>query len=235
MQTTVASLLSHMSSHTVPHVALMHTSTLPSYWVVPPTSRTSPYKQADEGCRYKIILCRYMLGYLWGVTYYHCQAHPIFLYPILPNLSQPQTQAHGIYYKKSWSMPYYFRCRQEVPKRGGANQWSQKASVYASTRQDKQQTASLSHCMRKAKKLEYWCMHCMGGCIRFLKYWHMLTTALKSHHWQSRMLWLCQACRQQQGEAEQSQAGITNEGRHIYYYIIHIVYVTLQHIFKWFI
>ena len=45
LQTTVASVLSHKSSHTVPHWSLMHTSTLPSYWLEPPTRRTSPYVQ----------------------------------------------------------------------------------------------------------------------------------------------------------------------------------------------
>ena len=45
LQTTVASVLSQESSHTVPHWSLMHTSTLPSYWLEPPTRRTSPYVQ----------------------------------------------------------------------------------------------------------------------------------------------------------------------------------------------
>ena len=45
LQTTVASMLSQESSHTVPHWSLMHTSTLPSYWLEPPTRRTSPYIQ----------------------------------------------------------------------------------------------------------------------------------------------------------------------------------------------
>ena len=42
LQTTVASGLPQKSSHTVPQTLLTHTSTLPSYWEVPPTSRTSP-------------------------------------------------------------------------------------------------------------------------------------------------------------------------------------------------
>ena len=45
LQTTVASVVSQESSHTVPHWSLMHTSTLPSYWLEPPTRRTSPYVQ----------------------------------------------------------------------------------------------------------------------------------------------------------------------------------------------
>ena len=45
LQTTVASALFQRSSHTVPQALLMHTSTLPSYWVVPPTSWTSPWLQ----------------------------------------------------------------------------------------------------------------------------------------------------------------------------------------------
>ena len=200
----------------------MQTSTLPSYWVAPPTSRTSPYKQADEGCRYKIFYGDACWVYLWGVTYYHCQAQPtqfFFLYHILPNLSLNTSSCH-LLYNRSWRMLYYFRCRQEVPKRGGTSQWSQKASVYASTRQDKQQTASLSHCMRKAKELECICTAWVG--VLFLKYRHMLTTALRSHNCPSRMLWLCQAESNRRGRTE---PGWNNKWRqtHIYYYIIYLV------------
>ena len=42
LQTTVASVVSQRSSHTVPHWLLMHTSTLPSYWLEPPTRRMLP-------------------------------------------------------------------------------------------------------------------------------------------------------------------------------------------------
>jgi len=49
LQMTVASELSHELSHTVPQVLLMHTSTLPSYRVAPPTSRMLPYVQAVDG------------------------------------------------------------------------------------------------------------------------------------------------------------------------------------------
>ena len=42
LQTTVASLLSHWSSQTVPQWLAMHTSTLPSYARVPLTNRTDP-------------------------------------------------------------------------------------------------------------------------------------------------------------------------------------------------
>lgn len=137
-----------------------------------------------------------MLGYLGGVTYYHCQAHPtqfFFLYHILPNLSQTQTQAHAIYYNRSWRMLYYFRCRQEVPKRGGTianearkHQWMQ---VYDKI--NNRQHRWVIACV----KLRSWnigvCTAWVG--VLFLKYRHMLTTALRSHNCPSRMLWLCQA------------------------------------------
>ena len=42
LQTTSASLISHESSHTVPHTPLEHSSTRPSIGVVPPTSLKSP-------------------------------------------------------------------------------------------------------------------------------------------------------------------------------------------------
>ena len=45
LQTTVASGLLQLLWHTVPQALLMHTSTLPSYWEVPPTSWTSPCAQ----------------------------------------------------------------------------------------------------------------------------------------------------------------------------------------------
>ena len=43
LQTTAASWMSHMSSHTVPYRPPMHTSTLPSYKLLPPTNLTDPY------------------------------------------------------------------------------------------------------------------------------------------------------------------------------------------------
>ena len=45
LQTTSASLISHESSHTVPHTPLEHSSTRPSIGVVPPTSLKSPVAQ----------------------------------------------------------------------------------------------------------------------------------------------------------------------------------------------
>lgn len=44
LQTTEASLLSHKSSHTVPHNPPKQISTLPSYTLAPSTNRTSPSK-----------------------------------------------------------------------------------------------------------------------------------------------------------------------------------------------
>ena len=45
LQTTLASLLSHPSSHTVPHSLLIQISTLPSKGLKPPDNLTSPYEQ----------------------------------------------------------------------------------------------------------------------------------------------------------------------------------------------
>ena len=59
LQTTVASVLSHKSSHTVPHWSLMHTSTLPSYWLEPPTRRTSPYVQLPLAFTAGVVLVKY--------------------------------------------------------------------------------------------------------------------------------------------------------------------------------
>ena len=42
LQTTVASVTSHISSHTVPHSLFKHISTRPSALLAPPASRTSP-------------------------------------------------------------------------------------------------------------------------------------------------------------------------------------------------
>ena len=41
-QTTVASVLLHKSSHTVPHTLFIQISTLPSFGMLPPASRNSP-------------------------------------------------------------------------------------------------------------------------------------------------------------------------------------------------
>ena len=46
LHTTVASLLSHESSQTVPHDPFLHTSTRPSKLLDPPTRRTDPSIQA---------------------------------------------------------------------------------------------------------------------------------------------------------------------------------------------
>ena len=45
LHTTLASLLSHPSSHTVPHSLLIQISTLPSKGLKPPDNLTSPYEQ----------------------------------------------------------------------------------------------------------------------------------------------------------------------------------------------
>ena len=45
LQTTLASLASHPSSHTVPHSLLIQISTLPSKGLKPPDNLTSPYEQ----------------------------------------------------------------------------------------------------------------------------------------------------------------------------------------------
>ena len=45
LQTTLASLLSQLSSHTVPQLPWRHTSTRPWYWLSPFTSRISPFVQ----------------------------------------------------------------------------------------------------------------------------------------------------------------------------------------------
>jgi len=45
LQTTAASVSSQDSSHTVPHVLLMHTSTLPIVGFLSPVIRTAPSKQ----------------------------------------------------------------------------------------------------------------------------------------------------------------------------------------------
>lgn len=49
VQTTVASWSSHMSSHTVPYRPPMHTSTRPSYTVLPPTNLTDPNSHVALG------------------------------------------------------------------------------------------------------------------------------------------------------------------------------------------
>ena len=55
LQTTEASGLLQLLWHTVPQPLLMHTSTLPSYWEVPPTSWTSPCVQVAAST--EEILC----------------------------------------------------------------------------------------------------------------------------------------------------------------------------------
>ena len=49
LQTTAASCSSHSLSQTVPQVLFKHISTLPSYWVVPLTSRTENLRQGVGG------------------------------------------------------------------------------------------------------------------------------------------------------------------------------------------
>ena len=49
LHTTLASMLSQKSSHTVPQWLLMHTSTRPSLGKNPPARRTDPLEQAKEG------------------------------------------------------------------------------------------------------------------------------------------------------------------------------------------
>lgn len=51
-QTTLASLVDHDSSQTVPHVSFQQTSTLPSYMSDPPTSLMSPFSQ-KTACKIK--------------------------------------------------------------------------------------------------------------------------------------------------------------------------------------
>ena len=48
LHTTVASLVPHESSQTVPHDSFLHTSTRPSKLLDPPTRRTAPSKQAAK-------------------------------------------------------------------------------------------------------------------------------------------------------------------------------------------
>ena len=48
LQTTLASMLSHIWSHTVPHSSLRQISTRPSVLLAPPTSLTSPSVQPDK-------------------------------------------------------------------------------------------------------------------------------------------------------------------------------------------
>ena len=45
LHTTVASSLLQPSSHTVPHSLFIQISTLPSFWMLPPTSRSLPVVQ----------------------------------------------------------------------------------------------------------------------------------------------------------------------------------------------
>ena len=63
LQTTLASLSSHPSSHTVPHSLLIQISTLPSKGLKPPDNLTSPYEQLAV-TRYIYVLFIYIYIYI---------------------------------------------------------------------------------------------------------------------------------------------------------------------------
>ena len=55
LQTTAASLPSHLSSQTVPHRPCRHSSTLPSYWVLPSARRTAPVVQLRVSSEWRVL------------------------------------------------------------------------------------------------------------------------------------------------------------------------------------
>ena len=88
LQMTLPSRTSQLLSHTVPHALLIHTSTLPSRLVAPPTSLTSPSEQLlklvvkakmiHQSCA--VNLCIHSRVYIEFFTHTHTYLHVWLVY-----------------------------------------------------------------------------------------------------------------------------------------------------------
>ena len=202
----------------------MQTSTLPSYWVAPPTSRTSPYKQADEGCRYKIFYTDACWVYLWGVTYYHCQAHPtqFFFISYFPMQTYPKLK-HKL-------MPFTTIGLEECctvsavdrkyPKEVGlANEARKHQCMQVHDKINNRQHRWVIACV----KLRSWIIYALHGWVYC--FWNI--DICSPPHWRATIAHLecCGYVKQKATGRGRTEPGWNNKWRqtHIYYYIIYLV------------